>query len=160
MTKKITLSTYSLFLSAILLAVLLGGLFLQIRYDGFNAVSCLLLAILWILCCSTLLFSPLSVSLESDRLCVNFALRYRSFALSDIRSVSLCAPTMGTQRICGSGGFFGYYGWFAERDLGKYFAYHGKASDCFLVTLKNGKKYMLGCRDAHEMVSAIRTQLP
>ncbi len=91
MTKKITLSAYSLFLSAILLAVLLGGLFLQIRYDGFNAVSCLLLAILWILCCSTLLFSPLSVSLESDRLCVNFALR---------------------------------------------------------------------CRDAHEMVSAIRTQLP
>ncbi len=31
MTKKITFSAYSLFLSAILLAVLLGGLFLQIR---------------------------------------------------------------------------------------------------------------------------------
>lgn len=160
MKKKVMLSTYNVFLSVTILAVLCGGLFLQIRHDEFNAVACLLFSIILILCGSTLLFSPLSVSLENNCLYVNFALRYKSFPLPDIESVSLCAPTMGAQRICGSGGFFGYYGWFSERDLGKYFAYHGKASDCFLVTLRNGKKYMLGCQDAREMVGAIRALLP
>ena len=68
----------------------------------------------------------------------------------------MCAPTMGTIRICGSGGWFG---WFSEKDLGKYFAYYGKASDCFLVTLKNGKKYMLGCKDTPKMVNAINEKI-
>lgn len=66
---------------------------------------------------------------------------------------------MGEKRIFGSGGFFGWYGWFSEADLGKYFAYYGKASDCFLVTLKNGRKYMLGCADAPAMVAEIRSNI-
>lgn len=66
---------------------------------------------------------------------------------------------MGALRICGSGGFFGYWGWFKERDLGKYFAYYGKSSDCFLVTLKSGNKYMLGCTEPEEMVDFINKNL-
>ncbi len=66
---------------------------------------------------------------------------------------------MGTRRIAGSGGFMGYWGWFREGDIGKYFAYYGKASDCFLVTLRNGRRYMLGCNDAPEMVAAIQKEL-
>ncbi len=53
----------------------------------------------------------------------------------------------------------GYWGWFSERDLGKYFAYYGKASDCFLVTMKDGRKYMLGCQNPAEMVDAINARL-
>ncbi|WP_300877569.1 PH domain-containing protein [uncultured Duncaniella sp.] len=66
---------------------------------------------------------------------------------------------MAEKRICGSGGFMGYWGWFSERDLGKYFAYYGKASDCFLVTMKDGRKYMLGCQNPAEMVDAINARL-
>ena len=65
------------------------------------------------------------------------------------------SPTMAKKRICGSGGWFGYYGWFSEPSIGKYFAYYGKASDCFLVTLKDGKKYVLGCESPDEMVEVI-----
>ena len=43
-----------------------------------------------------------------------------------------------------------------ERDLGRYCAYYGKASDCFLVRLNDRRKYMLGCKDAPEMVAAIK----
>lgn len=63
---------------------------------------------------------------------------------------------MAEKRICGSGGWFGYYGWFREPTIGKYFAYYGKASDCFLVRLKNGKNYVLGCEDKNEFVGYIR----
>ena len=102
---------------------------------------------------------PLSISLDNDSLNINRPLKIKSIPLSDIAESVLCQPTMGAKRICGSGGWFGWYGWFREKDLGKYFAYYGKASDCFLVTLKSGKKYMLGCKDAHEMVNAIKEKI-
>ena len=79
--------------------------------------------------------------------------------MTEVASVKLCPPTMGAIRICGSGGFLGYWGWFQERDLGKYFAYYGKASDCFLVTLTDGRKYILGCQNAPEMVEYIAKQI-
>lgn len=104
---------------------------------------------------SALCYMPLSISLDNESLNINRSLKIKSIPLTEIANVKLCAPTMGAKRICGSGGWFGWYGWFSEKDLGKYFAYYGKASDCFLVTLKNGKKYMLGCKDTPKMVNAI-----
>ncbi len=59
----------------------------------------------------------------------------------------------------GSGGFLGYWGWFAEKGLGRYFAYYGRKSDCFLVTLKDGRKYVLGCREASDLVGALGARL-
>ena len=50
---------------------------------------------------------------------------------------------MGARRLFGSGGFFGYWGIFKEGDVGRYAAYFGKASDCFLVRMKNGDKYVV-----------------
>lgn len=66
---------------------------------------------------------------------------------------------MGERRIIGSGGWFGYYGRFSDREIGKYFAYYGKASDCFLVTLNDGRQYVLGCKNPGAMVEAISSRL-
>ena len=98
---------------------------------------------------------PLSFSLDKESLRIRRPLKTKSIPLSDIAAVRLCPPTMGAIRIIDSGEWFGWYGWFSEGDLGKYFAYYGKSSDCFLVTLKSGRKYMLGCKDAPEMVESI-----
>jgi hypothetical protein len=38
-------------------------------------------------------------------------------------------------------------------------AYYGKASDCFLLRLDNGKQYVLGCKDADAMVDYIQKQI-
>ena len=116
-------------------------------------------AVIILLSLSTLFFMPLSISLDSQRLSIHRPLKIKSIPLSEIAEVRLCSPTMNAVRICGSGGWFGWYGWFKEKDLGKYFAYYGKASDCFLVTLKDGKKYMLGCKDAPEIVDAIKNRI-
>ena len=48
---------------------------------------------------------------------------------------------------------------FKEGDIGRYYAFYGKASDCFLIRLKNGDKYMLGCENPAEMVRYIRSQI-
>lgn len=153
--KRVELSTYC-WLISVLSTALMCGVFVYAMKQPDNewAMWCLGGAIV-ILFLFTLCFMPLSISLDNESLNINRPLKIKSISLAEIADVKLCAPTMGAKRICGSGGWFGWYGWFSDKDLGKYFAYYGKASDCFLVALKNGKKYMLGCKDAPEMVKAI-----
>ena len=159
MKKKVELSAYSIVISAFGMSILCFVLCLQVSRDVLNWLSWTIFGVIISLCFCVLFYSPLSLSLSDSALSVNRLLRVRRIPLSEIESVRLCPPTMGAKRIFGSGGWFGYYGWFSEGDLGKYFAYYGKSSDCFLVTLKNGMKYMLGCKDAPEMVEAIRKWL-
>ncbi len=97
----------------------------------------------------------MSVRVTDTAIEVVRSLQIKEFLLADVKEVRLYSPTIGVVRICGSGGFMGYWGWFWERELGRYFAYYGKAFDCFLVVLKDGRKYLLGCQDAPEMVEAI-----
>lgn len=103
-----------------------------------------------------LFYAPVSVSVDNTALSIYTPLRRKRIRLADIKSVELCAPTMAEKRILCSGGYFGYWGWFSERDLGKYFAYYGKSSDCFLVRMRDGRRYMLGCEDPAVMVESIR----
>ncbi len=53
----------------------------------------------------------------------------------------------------------GYWGMFKEGDIGHYTAYYGKASDCFLVRLDNGDKYVLGCKNPDEMIAYIKRMI-
>lgn len=157
--KRVELSTYCWIISALSTALMCGVFVYALkRHDNEWAVWSLGGAIV-ILFLFTLCYMPVSISLDDDRMNINRPMKTKSIPLTEIAGVRLCSPTMGAKRICGSGGWFGWYGWFSEKDLGKYFAYYGKASDCFLVTLKNGKKYMLGCKDAPEMVKAITNRL-
>lgn len=159
MKKRVELSSYCWIITALTTSVICGVFLATINTD--NKIA----AYIWgaavaVLLLSALCFMPLSISLDNHSLRIRRPLKTKSIPLSDIADVRLCPPTMDAKRICGSGGWFGWYGWFREQDLGKYFAYYGKASDCFLVTLKDGRKYMLGCKDAPEMVKAINERTP
>lgn len=124
-----------------------------------NVAACILSVAVIFMFLATLFYMPLSITLDDISLNINRPLKIKSIPLTEIEDVRLCPPTMGAKRICGSGGVFGWYGWFSEQDLGRYFAYYGKASDCLIVTLKDGKKYMLGCKDAPEMAQAIKAKI-
>lgn len=106
-----------------------------------------------------LFYAPLSISVTDNALCINRSLRIKTIPFSQIASVEPMSPTMAEKRICGSGGCFGYWGWFKESSIGKYFAYYGKASDCFLVTLKDGRKYMLGCANPGKVVAVLNERI-
>lgn len=159
MKKRVELSNYCLIISVLIIVLIWGTFVYALKQPGHDLAVGILAGVMMLLFLATLFFMPLSISLDGNSLNVNRPLKVKSISLSEIADVRVCPPTMGAIRICGSGGWFGWYGWFREGDLGKYFAYYGKASDCFLVTLKDGKKYMLGCKDAPEMVAAIRDRL-
>lgn len=158
MKKRVELSSYCWIISSLTVAVICG-VFLATLKTGNHLAAYIWGAAVILLLLSALCFMPLSVSLDNYSLRIRRPIKSKSIPLSDIADVRLCTPTMGAKRICGSGGWFGWYGWFKENDLGKYFAYYGKASDCFLVTLKDDRKYMLGCKDAPEMVNAINERI-
>lgn len=158
MKRKVVLSTYSIIVTFLIMALLIGGMIIEMQI-GNEIISYLFGATLVILSVMSLFFTPQSVSVEDGCLNVNTLLRTKSIPLRDIAAVKLCPPTMSEKRLLGCGGWFGYWGWFTEPSIGKYFAYYGKASDCFLVRLKDGRLYMLGCVDPQSMVEYVQNQL-
>ena len=151
MRKKVKLSAWCTIMTLIGLIVLLVAFY----FAKATLAKYMVVGALSVLCLTALCYMPLSLSIRNGELNINRPLKIKSIPLSTIDSVKLISPTMAEKRICGSGGWFGYYGWFSEPSIGKYFAYYGKASDCFLVTLKDGKKYILGCEAPNEIVEYI-----
>lgn len=153
MKHQVKISTYSWVVTILGLSVMIG-LLIMMNIKEAPIVSIIVWSVILVaICFMALYYSPLAISVDKDTLNIHRSLKVKSIPLSEIQSVQLCPPTMAERRICGSGGWFGYWGWFKEPSIGKYFAYYGKASDCFLVVLKNGRQYLLSCKDPKEIVS-------
>ena len=106
-----------------------------------------------------LFFGVAYIRADIDYVILGSLLKKKKILVRNIESAELFQPTMGSVRIFGSGGFMGYWGIFREGDIGRYYAFYGKASDCFLIRLKNGDKYVLGCVNPDEMVRYIRERM-
>ncbi len=158
MKRKVALSTYCIILTILTIGLLIAIMIWELKI-GNDILSYFAGGVLVVLSVLALFFTPISVSVEDGCLNMNAFIRSKSIPLRDIASITLSPPTMAEKRIFGSGGWFGYWGWFSEPSVGKYMAYYGKASDCFLVRLKNGKIYLLGCVDPHSMVEYIRDKI-
>ena len=157
MKQRVVLSAFSLITTIICNSVFVICFFLN---EPPLYVKIVLACILVPLLVAGLFYMPLSIAADKYAIYVNRSLKINTIPLNEVKSVRLCPPTMGAIRICGSGGFMGYWGWFRERDLGRYFAYYGRSSDCFLVELKDGHKYLLGCNNPQKMVDYIKSNLP
>lgn len=156
MKKKVVYSTYCWVMTSLVNAMLIGMIFYFSRH-GDKWISYLFLGCLCALIAGVVFYAPISVTAGNRAVRIKRMIRSTALPYSEIKSVRLCPPTMGEKRLFGSGGILGYWGWFSERDLGRYFAYYGKASDCFLVTMSDGRKYMVGCEDAPQMVDYINS---
>lgn len=154
MKEKVVLSKYSIVTTAICVVILVALMFVN---NPPLSVQLVLGGVMVLMLLSGLFWVPLWISADKYAICIRRCLKTKVLPMQDVKLVKLSPPTMGTIRICGSGGFLGYWGWFRERDMGKYFAYYGRSSDCFLVELKDGRKYMLGCKNAPSMVEYINS---
>lgn len=156
MRAKIRYSYFSIILTAIVFVAVYAGCFVAI-HD--TRKFFLLLGIYIILLLLSLWFSPFYLKVDAGYVVMGSIIRSRKLPISEIAGIELFQPTMGAIRVCGSGGFMGYWGLFREGDVGRYQAFYGKASDCFLVSMKNGDKYVLGCENPSAIVDYIRLQM-
>lgn len=156
MKQNVKLSTFCVILTTIWVVAIVAIILLCVK----NLSAQYALGIAFLISLNFAMFyMPLSLVADEENLYINRPYSVKIIPLSEIEMVQLCPPTMSERRICGSGGIFGYWGWFREPSIGKYFAYYGKASDCFLVVLKDGTKYLLGCQNVPSMVDYLRLHL-
>ena len=156
MKSNVVLSKYAFTLTLVFTIVLVVCCVLTFNE---KPVFWAVLAILLLLLVCGLLYGPVAITADSEFITVNSCLSRKRISVSEIENVQLFQPTMGAYRLFASGGFFGYWGIFREGDIGKYTAYYGKASDCFILRMKNGNKYVLGCKNPNEMVAYIQNQI-
>lgn len=156
MKSNVEYSTFSWVLTLIITAILLICLVLSYS-EPIAFVS--LAVIIILLYASSLYFAPMSISADKNAICIHSAFRIRSIPMSEVVKVERYRPLPGTIRTCASGGFMGYWGTFRDSVTKNYTGFWGKDDDCFLVTLANGKKYLLGCKNPDQMVSYIQSQI-
>ena len=151
---------FSLFSKIITVCVfgLLVGLGVYCAFLG-DSKGIIVLVISLILLIPSLYYSPKSIKVNDKILTINTYLSKHKLLISNIENVDYYLQMMGNLRICASGGLMGYWGIFRGMDIGNYMAYYGKSSDCFLVRMKNGDKYVLGCENPYEMMDYINSQL-
>lgn len=157
MESKVKLSTFSLLLTLVLTAVLIAAVAFFLRnHEDKGIIGAV---ILFFMLVSGWVYGPVTIAADEKSVIIKSVLRRQRLDISNIKSVELFQPTMGSIRIFGSGGYMGYWGIFREGVIGRYVAYYGKASDCFLIGMKNGDKYVLGCENPEEMVNFINSKI-
>lgn len=155
MKQRVEFSTFCIISTLACFALFVGCTFIipeiwwQIGWSVFVAIMLI----------ASLCYMPMSIGADENTIYINRSLKKKAIPMTDVKSVQLHVPSLKTVRVCGSGGFLGYWGWFSEQGVGRYFAYYGKRNDCFLVELKNDRKYLLGCQNAPEMVEYIAKQI-
>ena len=156
MESKVQLSKYAFNLTLIINVVLIGCCVAMFNEtSGFWIVLGILILLLFL----GFLNGPTQIIANPDYVIVRTYLRKRKILVRNIESVELFQPTLGSIRLLGSGGYCGYWGIFREGDIGRYAGYYGKSSECFLIRMKNGDKYVLGCQNPEEMVEYIQSQI-
>ena len=102
-------------------------------------------------------YSPRAIATEDNSIVVCRRLKRKKLQFSDIKSISYYTPQVFSGlKLCGSGGFGGYWGWYSAADIGTYFAYFGDPNSCFLIELKNGRKYVLGCDNPESIIEEVK----
>ncbi len=155
MKSRVDLSILSFILTVIVMGVFLCGVVATYGSNKF-IITC---ALVIIALTGSMIYAPISIRANDKVVEVVSPFKAHTIPMSRIVSVERFNPTMGAKRILGSGGFMGYWGIFREGDVGRYTAYYGKASDCFMLRLDNGDQYVLGCRRSDEMIEYIRSQI-
>ena len=156
MESKVKLSTFSLMLTLILTGVLIVAVsYFLWNHEDKGIISALILFFMLI---SGWLYGPVTITADEKSVTIKSVLRKQRLDISKIESVELFQPTIGSIRIFASGGYMGYWGVYRGY-IGRYIAYYGKASDCFLINMKNGGKYVLGCENPEEMVNFINSKI-
>lgn len=154
MKNKVKFSNLSKFLKIFVMIIFIVGFFMISSRSELIIYSLIVFPTIFI----SLYYCP--VSIEADQKCVTLnrlMSKPKKFQYSDIKLAETCYPSAGGIRICGSGGFLGYWGYFNDIMYGNYFGYYGRRDNCFILELKDGKKYILGCENQVEFVNYIKS---
>lgn len=156
MKQKVKFSVYSLVITAVFLILYLVGILSLLGNIEKLTLFCIIMGTVTI---AGLYYCPKSI--EANEYGVTFHRLISSpkvFPYNAIQFVDTCYPSAGGLKLCGSGGFFGYWGYYSDIMIGSFIGYYGSRSNCILIRMKDGKQYVLGCENAVAIVKYIISQ--
>jgi hypothetical protein len=106
------------------------------------------------------LFAPLAIDLRPDVLVVRRLVRDVVIPLGQIREIRRMEPRDArfVWRLCGSGGFLGFFGLFYSRALGDFWAYAGNREDLVLLMQTDGTKIVISPYPPDAFVETVQGQ--
>jgi hypothetical protein len=156
---RVRFSAYASITTGLLSVLLIAFAVHGYKHGMDSMIAIETVASLLILVGCALFCMPLAVSADSSAVKLHRALNSKRIPMTEITSVEVRPASNAKLRLWGSRGFFGYWGRFTDERAGHYTAFYGKESDCFLLTLKSGQKYMLGCENHRAMTEYISKQI-
>lgn len=156
MKSKVTLSAYCKVITFALIILLIIGI---VSCRDNESKLWALVSISIALISFSLFYFPTSIETTNSSLIIHRFLKSKIIPYSFISSADTCIPSAGGLRLCGSGGFLGYWGYFNDIIIGTYFGYYGNRNQCILIKLKNGKQYVVSCEEPIQMISLINDHL-
>ncbi|MDE7111401.1 MAG: PH domain-containing protein [Muribaculaceae bacterium] len=155
MIQKCMLSSRSLILTIIMLLLLIG-LMVFLMMNGQVLAGEIIAATIVALSVAAMFYMPMKVEVTPRDLIIYCSARVKVIPLETIESARLFnAMSTPTMRLCGSGGLYGYWGWFRNRSVGTFFAYCSNLSDGILIRLNSGRQYLISPADAPAFLSAL-----
>lgn len=122
----------------------------------------IIIGILFLWWIFALCFTPLDVEADDDEVRIRRPLKTRKIKMSEIQS----AEPYQVSKKPGKKAFrsmpvrtFGHWGHYNDDKIGDYFAYYGKPDNTVLITLKDGRKYVVGGSDAKELADYINGKI-
>lgn len=110
---------------------------------GFRLMS----SIIIIMTATAMYYSPKRLELSENHLVIRRFMGSKVIYINTIFKAERCYPLLGGIRLCGSGGFMGYWGYFQDHVIGTFFGYYGDRAQCILIRLNNGRQYVVSCED-------------
>ncbi|MDE6083753.1 MAG: hypothetical protein K2G11_04630 [Muribaculaceae bacterium] len=158
MKQRIIISPFAIFLTfaiTLTFAISAAGCFKKGDLPtAWTLTGCLLVILI-----PALFFAPVYTAADENGIYVRHPLRTSFYPLEEIAGIEVFSPSMAEKCIVGARGYFGYWGFFYDGGIKKYVACYGKASQCVLMTLKNGKKYVIGAEHNQEFADYIQKMI-
>lgn len=156
MKSKIKLGTYASVITTLVIVIFCVGMFVTWGNDHKFYLLCIIFLFMILF---GLFYYPVSLETTDNALVIHRLLKAKTIPYSEIKSVDYFYPSAGGLRLCGSGGFMGYWGYFHDMIIGNYFGYYGNRDKCILVKLKSGMQYVLGCEDQAAILNILNENI-
>ncbi|MBD5246448.1 MAG: hypothetical protein HDS55_06795 [Barnesiella sp.] len=156
MKKKVHLSIFCKVLTLLVIGIMVAVIITEWHNPEKLSVA---LVITLLMALFGVIYYPTSIETTSDTLRINHLFSSNKIPFNQICGAERCYPSPGGLRLCGSGGFLGYWGYFNDIVIGSYFGYYGDRSQCILLKLTDKKQYVISCEDPDEMVAEISARL-
>lgn len=134
----------------VLVLLLLGFAMYKCVTDGHYVVF----ALLFVIIVATMAYSPFYVEVTAEGLLIRRFFGSLLIARKDIESIGLYHVQLSIRKF-GSGGFFGYLGWFSNSEIGNYFSYSTDENNQILIITPT-RKYLISCENKEELLRKFR----